>query len=323
MTFPLRGADGRFRPFLTRIQPVRAPDGKVARWFGVNTDVSRQVAANEALQAAQTTLQSVNDDLKLANEEIQRFAYIVSHDLRSPLINVLGFTSELDDLRVDLGTFLREVEAKAPELATADRRQAIETELPEALGFIRASTQKMDRLINAILKDVPRRQAPVDAIEPIDVAALVEAQGKSLAQQLAARAGRAQGRRKPSVARRRSGRHRTGLRQHSSRTPSNTCPATDPAAYVVSGAKEGSVLRYQIADNGRGIEAKDMERIFDLFRRAGEQDTTGEGIGLAYVRNLVRRLGGSVTCAVGLRRRFDLFPDVAWDDEKLTGQTPG
>ena len=54
---------------------------------------------------------------------------------------------------------------------------------------------------------------------------------------------------------------------------------------------------YQIADNGRGIVAKNMERIFELFRRSGEQDTQGEGIGLAYVRNVVRRLGGAV--AVG------------------------
>ena len=51
---------------------------------------------------------------------------------------------------------------------------------------------------------------------------------------------------------------------------------------------------YQIADNGRGIVAKNMERIFELFRRSGEQDTQGEGIGLAYVRNLVRRFGGAV-----------------------------
>ena len=51
---------------------------------------------------------------------------------------------------------------------------------------------------------------------------------------------------------------------------------------------------YQIADNGRGIVAKNMERIFELFRRSGEQDTQGEGIGLAYVRNVVRRLGGAV-----------------------------
>ncbi len=41
MTFPLRGADGVFRPFLTRVQPVRDASGKVVRWFGVNTEISR------------------------------------------------------------------------------------------------------------------------------------------------------------------------------------------------------------------------------------------------------------------------------------------
>jgi PAS domain S-box-containing protein len=50
MTFPIRGADGRFRPFLTRAQPVRAPDGRVVRWFGVNTDVSNQAEADAALR---------------------------------------------------------------------------------------------------------------------------------------------------------------------------------------------------------------------------------------------------------------------------------
>ena len=50
-------------------------------------------------------------------------------------------------------------------------------------------------------------------------------------------------------------------------------------------------------DNGRGIDAKDHQRIFDLFRRAGTQDKPGQGIGLAHVRALVRRLGGTMSVA--------------------------
>ena len=50
MTFPLRGADGVFRPFLTRVQPMRDATGAVARWFGVNADISEQVAAEDALR---------------------------------------------------------------------------------------------------------------------------------------------------------------------------------------------------------------------------------------------------------------------------------
>ena len=51
---------------------------------------------------------------------------------------------------------------------------------------------------------------------------------------------------------------------------------------------------YRIADNGRGVAERDRERIFELFRRAGRQDQPGEGLGLAFVKNSVRRLGGSI-----------------------------
>jgi CHASE3 domain sensor protein len=90
-------------------------------------------------------------ELQRANEEIQRFAYIVSHDLRSPLVNVMGFTAELEQANKSLAHIIDRAEAEAPEIVTEEVRQARE-ELPEAIGSIRSSTQKMDRLINAILK---------------------------------------------------------------------------------------------------------------------------------------------------------------------------
>ena len=51
MTFPLKGADGVYRPFLTRVQPVVDSSGQVARWFGVNTEVFDLFATEEALRA--------------------------------------------------------------------------------------------------------------------------------------------------------------------------------------------------------------------------------------------------------------------------------
>lgn len=51
---------------------------------------------------------------------------------------------------------------------------------------------------------------------------------------------------------------------------------------------------YEVRDNGRGISAEDRERVFELFPRAGAQDRPGEGIGLAHVRALTRRLGGTI-----------------------------
>ncbi|MFI5387978.1 MAG: PAS domain S-box protein, partial [Fimbriimonadales bacterium] len=61
MVFPLRGADGVFRPFLTRVMPVRDADGKVARWFGTNTDISAQRKIEEALVASESRFRALLD----------------------------------------------------------------------------------------------------------------------------------------------------------------------------------------------------------------------------------------------------------------------
>ncbi len=123
----------------------------------------RVVATTTELQQARNALQSINRnlegivaarmaDLQAANEEIQRFAYIISHDLRSPLVNVMGFTSELDAIRETVRDVCRAMAERVPDAVTADIRTALEEDLPEAICFIRSSTESMDRLIKAILR---------------------------------------------------------------------------------------------------------------------------------------------------------------------------
>ena len=53
MVFPLRGADGRFRPFLTRVMPLTDSAGQVVQWFGTNTDVSERMKIEEALRESE------------------------------------------------------------------------------------------------------------------------------------------------------------------------------------------------------------------------------------------------------------------------------
>jgi signal transduction histidine kinase len=67
-----------------------------------------------------------------------------------------------------------------------------------------------------------------------------------------------------------------------------------PGSIEVRATESDGAITYEVHDNGRGIDAKDRERIFDLFRRSGIQDRPGDGIGLAHTRALVRRLGGSI-----------------------------
>lgn len=69
-------------------------------------------------------------------------------------------------------------------------------------------------------------------------------------------------------------------------------------------------IRVHVADNGRGIAEGDRERVFELFRRAGRQDRPGEGIGLAHVRALARRLQCEGRATTGERVVAHLAPDA-------------
>lgn len=59
MVFPIRGADGNFRPFLTRIRPLKDTKGRVIRWFGINTDIASQRKIEEALREQEARLRAV------------------------------------------------------------------------------------------------------------------------------------------------------------------------------------------------------------------------------------------------------------------------
>jgi signal transduction histidine kinase len=60
MVFPLRGADGRFRAFLTRVEPIKDERGRVIRWFGTNTDVTAQQEVEQREKKARETAEVLN-----------------------------------------------------------------------------------------------------------------------------------------------------------------------------------------------------------------------------------------------------------------------
>jgi signal transduction histidine kinase len=78
MEFPLRGADGVFRWFLTRIRPVRAAEGKVVRWFGVNTDIHQQRELRQSLldsrQQLEKRVQQRTADLERLNQNLSQLS---------------------------------------------------------------------------------------------------------------------------------------------------------------------------------------------------------------------------------------------------------
>lgn len=259
--------------------------------------------AHAVLEAANTELEAAvsarTAELRTANEEIQKFAYVVSHDLRSPLVNIMGFTAELEALKREmLGrvAFLEQELAKrggAPLQSGpgGQPNEMLAADFDEALGFIKASTVKMDRLINAVLT-ISREGNRALRPEEIDMGAMFESLGKSMAHQAQAAGAEIDiGPLPPIVS------DRLAMEQIFSNLLDNALKylRSDVRGHVrVRGRVKGRKVIVEIEDNGRGIEPRDRERVFELFRRAGPQDKPGEGMGLAHVRALVRRLGGVI-----------------------------
>jgi len=304
--YRLRHHSGEYRWVLGRAQPVRDEEGRIKRWFGTCTDIHDFKQAQDALrESRERALRTEEETRRLAavlaervteldeaNEEIQRFAYIVSHDLRAPLVNIMGFTSELEGAQAEIEQLYRNIQQANPGLVSPAVREAVESDLPEAIGFIRSSTVKMDKLIGAILK-LSREGRRVLAPEPIGMTQMLEAQRRSVAHQLSERGAELLLEPVPDLVS-----DRLAMEQIFGNLIDNAVKYLDPSRpgrIQIRGQDLGDRVVYEVQDNGRGIDPKDFERIFDLFRRSGVQDQQGEGIGLAHVRALVRRLGGTIS----------------------------
>src|SRR6201982_1395855 len=169
----------------------------------------------------------------------------------------------------------------------------------------------MDRLISAILsltREGRRQWEPV----PIDTRQLIESVVTTLAHQAAEAEAKIEIGNVPNVIS-----DRLALEQIFSNLIDNAVKYLKPGVpgeITVRGRTKLGFAVFEIADNGRGIDPKDHQRIFDLFRRAGTQDTPGQGIGLAHVRALVRRLGGTMSVASELNQgsTFTVTLPIKW-----------
>jgi signal transduction histidine kinase len=271
----------------------------------------------------ETTIDERTADLREANNEIQRFAYIVSHDLRSPLVNIMGFTSELEELRGDIfrriATLGRAAASTSPvpiidgenEPVLDGEDKQLSQDFAEALGFIKSSIAKMDRLISAILNLTREGRREFEPVR-IETRELIEGIVATVAHQAAEAEAQIRIAPLPDIVS-----DRLALEQIFSNLIDNALKYLKPGVpgdISVRGRTKLGFAIFEIADNGRGIDPKDHQRIFDLFRRAGTQDKPGQGIGLAHVRALVRRLGGTMSVASELHNgsSFTITLPMKW-----------
>lgn len=280
-------------PVEISISKVELSNGQTL-FTAIVRDVTERKEAERALKRAHDELEMRVEqrtaELAAANSELRKFAYIVSHDLRAPLVNLKGFAGELRFAMDELNELLTRVT-----FAESDKQLAsdvLEQDIPESLDFIESAASRMDTLINAILK-LSRIGHQQLYFQPVDLNQVFEESLRSFAHQVDKENIAIDVENMPVIKA-----DPTSISQIADNLLSNAVKYLVPARpgkIRVYATSDPSGVTVHVEDNGRGIEAADREKVFQIFRRAGVQDTPGEGMGLNYVQAIIRRHGGSIS----------------------------
>jgi len=258
--------DGSVKWIHARGFPIHDTGGRMFRVAGLAQDITGQ-KRQEALQ-------------KQLLEELKDFSYAVSHDFRAPLTNIKGFSREIREELQRHGSVV-------------DKSDLQTDDLQESFAFINASVEQMERLIVAILKlsRIGRRDLQ---FERLDVNELVAGTLKTFAFQIQTRKIRVSVYDLPETKA-----DRVSMEQVFANLLSNAIKFLKPDGNCeirIWGESRMDENVFYVADNGCGIAEADRERVFNMFERLDRSEKDGEGMGLAYVRTLVRRHGGEIFC---------------------------
>jgi signal transduction histidine kinase len=233
--------------------------------------------------------------LSQQKQENEMFVYSVSHDLRSPLVNLQGFSEELSLSCRDLRElFLRD---DVPEPVRRRGLQLMDRDIEESIRFIQAAVGRLARIIDALLR-LSRAGRVEYQWQEVDLAATVGKIVDALHDSIAAKHAQvAVGELPPARG------DPTALEQIFANLIGNAVQYLDPSRpgrieIDAGGAGDAGLpqgLRvYRVRDNGLGIPEAYHHRMFTAFSRLHAGVTQGEGIGLALVRRMVERHGGRI-----------------------------
>ncbi len=270
--------------------------GRVLRSTGMIQDITEQKLAELALQQSKRYLAA-------QNQELEQIVYVASHDLRSPLVNIDGFSRELEYSLKDIGEVLDRDQEEATPLA-----QLLRTEFPDmqqSLARIRTSAHKMDVLLKGLLKLSRLGRASLE-IRTIDMNRLLGEMVTTFAYRIEQQGIELTVEELPDC--------RGDVMQVNqifSNLLDNAIKYLDserPGRIRVSAVVENNECVYRVEDNGIGIADNHQNNIFELFHRLHPADSSGEGLGLTIVRQVLSRLGGeiSVSSEAGVGSTFSV-----------------
>lgn len=282
------------------VTAIHGPNGELRGFAKVIRDMTRQKLVEHSLEkiAAELEervknrtrqLETTVDELRRKNEEVGAFVYIVSHDLRAPLVNVQGFARELEQscarLKSSLATYSGSEKEREAVL------EIVDDEMAGALRFISASSSKFERLIDALL-GLSRQGRQVYQLALLDVEELVTSTVATLQQMIAEAGATITVGPLPRVVA-----DATALGQVFSNLIGNAIKYRSRERSLkieVGGEEQGESVHYWVRDNGLGIPEIGRSRLFQVFQRLHPAHAPGEGMGLAIVHRIVERHGGRI-----------------------------
>ncbi len=228
--------------------------------------------------------------LAAKNEELQSIVYVASHDLKSPLVNIQGFSGELSKACEQIDEVLHGEEVPAD--IQKQLAPLLDEDIPESIGFIRAGTAKMQALLNGLL-EVCRVGSAVLQIQALDMNEIMKYIIASMQYQINDSGAELAVDDLPGC---------IGDTDHVNQVFSNLL--TNAVKYLdpdrkgrihISGRVEDGESIYCVRDNGLGIAPQHQQKVFEIFHRLEpDGDVKGEGLGLTIALRILERHEGRI-----------------------------
>lgn len=281
---------------LSQQVPVTTNDelSEVARSF--NRMVEQLQTSQAELERYTRRMEQSTQELSALNQEMEDLLRVVSHDLRAPLINIQGFSKRLQPIMQDTVSTLDELAKRSHEdgerIRVLSLKEDVETRFTESLRYISKGVEKMDALLSSLLA-VSRVGRKADPIQPNNLDEILDDVLATFSHQLNEGA--------IQVIRHSLPAHvpcrRNEINQVLSNLVSNAISymgATGQRFIEIGATIHLDRVECFVRDTGIGIGLEDQGRVFQMFTRLQAVDVAGEGVGLAYVKKILRSHGGKI-----------------------------
>lgn len=248
----------------------------------------------EQRKRAETEREHLNVELMNKNKELEQIVYVASHDLRSPLVNIQGFSNELKRSLEEMDSTMQSIGVFKTDVSLGDKRRLIsilKTDIPEFLQYIFKSISKMDSLLSGLLKLSRLGRAALN-IEQVDMSKLISNVVGSFEFRIKETDITVKIDELPSCRG-----DEVQINQVFSNLLDNALKFIDNSragVIRISGRKKNGQAIFCVEDNGIGISEEFQDVIFEIFYKLDGDASTGEGLGLTIVRKILDRQSGKI-----------------------------